>query len=853
MGHVGNTKATMIPTLSAEEAKTAERMMKILTQKLYERGYDAEFGKMGAILREDPENPVQIILNTKGVKEARLIYTDGSKTKAFFDERGLRVLETLLERDPETEEALGYQKLLETIENGDREGKAKSEEKKNWVELIRIAAPKHGLKPEPAHEQNLCGLALHQKLMREGYTQTWIDKQLTEVIKGGEPWEAAWLRDDIGKSLGKTVLESLQKLDPETAESINSKPGDLKRLTKAIWEDAEDCIWLLCRTGGRSNLRTSQMEEALGCLANLIPWLETQTTKMEFEIELDQLHQDQFSGLSDDPVPLSPIGWGILLMEMCCYNPDQMPSKKQIKLLPEKAGLGEKTKILLQNEIIGSKNGAAAQACGVWERGHILALIDKETDYPPIIDEKTNESHLFHASDHLPEEERIAAGARFYDSQIGGDPKGKLEAIRATSKERQKREIIPWKEICVRVSEPEDKQEESLLYFLNLSMSAEALQKTAADQAGPNASESEIAIKETEVRTKICGVWSDVWDREFSRKFKCPPGFPENPKDWWESWKTDVGLMNLEMVAGKELFKMLKPKLPESCRCSGSTGAFLRKLSEWENPFYWIKKDFFRAAMETDLPTDLHFKDFQWPLPCGTLFLEEGSLEVAGEPVGSITFVKIEEGEPREGIPYLPTPKPIDEIHLLITSANIIPSTKRGPTKIAGSVSNLGNTIQEACEPNIFEIQTANVIRECIKEINPLDWEAENISPLNFEAEEFARELPRIVAKLNLALSSRPNLIERSPSLETDPEKPETDTPLEKEEIWLPNIIGAEYRMQSQEDLSENPKHRDGKSPRTHFRRGHFRKQAYGKNLAEKKIIWIEPIIVCLKGKRESS
>lgn len=58
-------------------------------------------------------------------------------------------------------------------------------------------------------------------------------------------------------------------------------------------------------------------------------------------------------------------------------------------------------------------------------------------------------------------------------------------------------------------------------------------------------------------------------------------------------------------------------------------------------------------------------------------------------------------------------------------------------------------------------------------------------------------------------------------------------------EIWTPNVVGRKYAVKSHTFSHE----RTG-SVRLHWRRGHFRQQAYGIGRLQHKVIWIEPMMV---------
>ena len=66
-------------------------------------------------------------------------------------------------------------------------------------------------------------------------------------------------------------------------------------------------------------------------------------------------------------------------------------------------------------------------------------------------------------------------------------------------------------------------------------------------------------------------------------------------------------------------------------------------------------------------------------------------------------------------------------------------------------------------------------------------------------------------------------------------------------EFWTPNIIGRTYRP------AGHPGEGGGVSPRMHWRRGHWRAQAWGERHLLRKVIWIEPTLVAAESESEQS
>jgi len=85
-----------------------------------------------------------------------------------------------------------------------------------------------------------------------------------------------------------------------------------------------------------------------------------------------------------------------------------------------------------------------------------------------------------------------------------------------------------------------------------------------------------------------------------------------------------------------------------------------------------------------------------------------------------------------------------------------------------------------------------------------------------------------------MALTVKPQLNSPMSLVKVVPAK--LDRP--RREYWSPNIVGKFYTP---------PKHAPQgthASPRMHWRRGHFRHQPFGPGRQERKVIWLEPMLV---------
>jgi hypothetical protein len=107
-------------------------------------------------------------------------------------------------------------------------------------------------------------------------------------------------------------------------------------------------------------------------------------------------------------------------------------------------------------------------------------------------------------------------------------------------------------------------------------------------------------------------------------------------------------------------------------------------------------------------------------------------------------------------------------------------------------------------------------------------------TPLREQDGEFLQKMVSIFFGVIMAMLARPTLLEKECRVATTKKKRER-------EFWSPNVVGKYYQ----------PVHQKGdgthSSPRMHWRRGHYRNQAHGEGRKERKILWIEPMLISAK------
>lgn len=108
----------------------------------------------------------------------------------------------------------------------------------------------------------------------------------------------------------------------------------------------------------------------------------------------------------------------------------------------------------------------------------------------------------------------------------------------------------------------------------------------------------------------------------------------------------------------------------------------------------------------------------------------------------------------------------------------------------------------------------------------------EGAIPLSADDHTFVAAGISLLFGILFVMLARPNLVE---SGQNTGKKTQHGS-----EIWLPNIIGRDFRIAQRGAAATAP----GASPRMHWRRGHWRRQPYGPDHSLRRDQWIEPILV---------
>lgn len=254
---------------------------------------------------------------------------------------------------------------------------------------------------------------------------------------------------------------------------------------------------------------------------------------------------------------------------------------------------------------------------------------------------------------------------------------------------------------------------------------------------------------------------------------------------------------------------------------------------EHQMPYMFITPELMDAVQRTDFKDDIDWPTIELPFDAGVFVLPRGSLvhPKDGE-VGFIYYSRIGAGE--------------------YHTNKIVPGMGRAIT------NELAFSIVALCPANgvIFD-SNLTMARPKLR-LNNLFYrniEAGEVQPqiggdgyydeqeIGEEDQGFIEKLGVVVFGTLLALRARPALL--TPAVREKVVKAAGNKP--KREFWEPCYIGKGYY----------PKREGAKgthaSPRMHWRRGHFRQQAFGPKLSERKVIWLEPCLVSAKIGEEKS
>jgi hypothetical protein len=232
---------------------------------------------------------------------------------------------------------------------------------------------------------------------------------------------------------------------------------------------------------------------------------------------------------------------------------------------------------------------------------------------------------------------------------------------------------------------------------------------------------------------------------------------------------------------------------------------------------YFVRDDFARAVAATDLPHDFTLDDLHWPMhgmvvAWPTTFMREA----VGRDICYVYAANMDAGDHSvAAMPGCPT----------IT----IPIAKVGWHYYAHDGEHL--------ESFVTAFHRDNPVDQAILRYGYTDYTGIR-DEAGVEADKALTDrVSALMLKLLVVLNTRPNLVEHGRCVR--PQRIKRGR-IKHHELWSPNLIGWQYQVATSTGTHA--------TPRMHWRRGHIRKQPFGTGRTQRRLVWIEPMLIGMKG-----
>lgn len=311
---------------------------------------------------------------------------------------------------------------------------------------------------------------------------------------------------------------------------------------------------------------------------------------------------------------------------------------------------------------------------------------------------------------------------------------------------------------------------------------------------------------DNEIEQKLRALNPALWDALYPRAYVAHGNYA-SPKQAAASMMLNI------------LGQVMSPQADMPTRYASLT---CTRLVEYSMPTYFVSSNLLHACLQTSLPEGFPYSDLRWPLPAMLFILPRGAVSSPAD--GDCRFIALARHGKGENVERLPGLPPFPNVftydcfsHYANTSGNAV----------------FAGYIPTHTDPMLTDVLSGE------KHFSPGIVGLTASGELAYETikgsdGDFMGLTVSIGLRLLLLLNARPELLTSARELrKSDPsaKKP-------KSALWSPNIIGERFQAVSDDSV------RSGRSPRWHWRRGHYRNQPHGPGLSQRKILWIEPMLV---------
>ncbi|WP_261210004.1 hypothetical protein [Laspinema sp. D2d] len=221
-------------------------------------------------------------------------------------------------------------------------------------------------------------------------------------------------------------------------------------------------------------------------------------------------------------------------------------------------------------------------------------------------------------------------------------------------------------------------------------------------------------------------------------------------------------------------------------------------LAHNEFPVWWLDKNLFAAFEESDIPKAI--ADLQQVAPFGIIMLPEGIRNPNGEYCDWVFFQFLPEGS---------------ALPVMQFGSHIIPSVPTDCDKLRW----------------VTTLRNGTGYASTIDSNQDLDLE-----------QQFQKRIERIVLQTLLYLQTRPDDLTPPPPTAISTKGQGFSSGNSKSERFSPLIIGQKFQPKT--ERVPGTAHSSHATPRTHWRRGHWRRVAIGEGRQQREWRWIQPVLV---------
>lgn len=268
---------------------------------------------------------------------------------------------------------------------------------------------------------------------------------------------------------------------------------------------------------------------------------------------------------------------------------------------------------------------------------------------------------------------------------------------------------------------------------------------------------------------------------------------------------------------------------------SGTIATIASQLVEYQVPTFFIMEDFARAVAATE-PPDYAISDIHFPMPAMVFMLPLAfTREYSGYDCRMMAVAKVPIGQ-------YPKQEHIGELGII---RKVVNDCERFMAHYLVPIDGI-EVDYTATYPTEKKISQVTVEGSRVIADNWDVYAAKMGLTLRDEKQdsEFNTKMNAFALRLLLAMTARPNLIEKGVCLREEKVKKHGKG---YDALWTPNTVGRGYRLVYNRDI-DRKEVESGVHVRMHWRRGHFRKQPYGmRDTPQYKVIWIDPILVNAK------